>query len=778
MWQKLACALFVVSPLTVKATKYGKTAPDAFRVPSSEAVDHVSPLIGNGGDTPNGSGGMIPSTAPPFAMTRWVAQTRQNYVSMTPYNDTDTSIHGFQGTHQPAIWMGESGQAVVVPGAGAVKDVFEERGMTFRRDDEVLTASYYSAELEAREGGTIFAEQSATSRVGHLRFTFNKTSTPYILVQATRPSIIGSADVSNFTLPEGTIKIDPSAREITGSNPERQDFIIQPISTPATNWKGYFCARFDADFESWGVANNGTVHAGENEGNGTMLSGYATFKATIVNVRVGVSFISIEQARRNLDSEIPDGKTLEETARDTREAWAEKLDLIQIEGASEDELQTFYTGFFHTLQYPYEQDEDGQYYSGYDDAVHEGKSYTGYSIWDTYRAEWAWLIFFAPERVPGMIESMLQDYKEGGWLPMWKNIIETNIMVATHADSLIAEAALKGITGFDTQTAWDAVFKDATVPPKDDWNTSYFDREENVDYEVRAGLSTSYSTKGWVADDIHSESASRTLDYSYDDYAVSVFASLLGKTHDAAILRKRGKDNPFKIFNNATGFMEARNANGTWAGDDAGWTEGDKWAYSFDVVQDVPRLIEARGGKAAFIQSLDAHFDGGHNDHTNEPSHHIPYMYSMAGAASRSQQRIREIAQGNYNSTSRGLSGNEDCGQMSAWYLFSALGFYPVDPISGEYIIGTPFFDTVKVRLPGAERPLEIHSRGASKMPYVKSVKLNGRGIETPVLSHAEIAKGGIIQFEMSGRPEAWASSTLTFTNTSRSVLATVHTEL
>ncbi|KZP18378.1 glycoside hydrolase family 92 protein [Athelia psychrophila] len=778
MWTTIALALVAVSPLTVTGVKYGKTAPDAFRIPSSDAVDHVNPLIGNGGDTPNGSGGMIPSTAPPFAMTRWVAQTRQNYVSMTAYNDTDTTIHGFQGTHQPAIWMGESGQAIVVPGAGAVKDVFEERGMTFSRDDEVLTASYYSAELEAQEGGTIFAEQSATSRVGHLRFTFTNTSTPYILLEATRASIIGSDDVSNFTLPEGTITIDPAAREITGSNPERQDFIIQPISTPATNWSGYFCARFDADFESWGISHNGTVKAGEKDGQGTMLSGYATFKATTVNVRVGVSFISVEQARRNLDSEIPDGTTLEDTARTTREAWANKLDLIQIEGASTDEMQTFYTGFFHTLQYPYEQDEGGKYYSGYDDAVHEGKSYTGYSIWDTYRAEWAWLILFAPERVPGMIESMLQDYKEGGWLPMWKNIIETNIMVATHADSLIAEAALKGITGFDMQTAWDAVFKDATVPPKDDWNTTYADRQENVDYEVRAGLSTSYATKGWVADDIHSESASRTLDYSYDDYAVSVFASFLGKTHDAAILRKRGMDNPFTIFNNATGFMEARNANGTWAGDDAGWTEGDKWAYSFDVVQDVDRLIQARGGKAAFVKTLDQHFYGGHNDHTNEPSHHIPYMYSMAGAASQSQERIRQIAQENYNSTSRGLSGNEDCGQMSAWYLFSALGFYPVDPISGDYIIGTPFFDKVKIQLPGAEIPLEIRSEGAPKKPYIKSVKVNGKSITNPVISHVEIAKGAAIEFEMSSNPEAWASGTITPQNTSASAERTVHTEL
>ena len=192
----------------------------------------------------------------------------------------------------------------------------------------------------------------AASRVGHLRFTFSNTNTPYVLLGATHASIIGSADVSNITLPQGTISIDPSAREITGSNPERQDFIIQPISTPATKWSGYFCARFDTDFEGYGVANNGTHGDGVKEGKGSILSGYVKFgsKTKVVNVRVGVSFISVDQARKNLDAEIPDGTSLEEIAKKTRTEWAEKLDRIQISGATTAEKQTFYTGFFHTLQ--------------------------------------------------------------------------------------------------------------------------------------------------------------------------------------------------------------------------------------------------------------------------------------------------------------------------------------------------------------------------------------------------------------------------------------------
>ncbi|KAI0260975.1 glycosyl hydrolase family 92-domain-containing protein [Gloeopeniophorella convolvens] len=735
--------------------------PAGFNEPKSRAVDLVNPLIGNGGDTPNGSGGMIPSTAPPFAMTRWVAQTRENYVSVTPYNYTDTTIHGFQGTHQPAIWMGESAQVVVVPGAGTVQSLFERRGMNFSHDDEVVSPSYYRARLTAIEGGSILAEQSATSRVGHLRFTFADTQVPYVFIEATRASIMGSADPTNVTYPSGSIAIDPATREITGSNPERQDFIIGP--NPAEKFSGYFVARFDVPFSAFGSTQNGTTRAGERIRNGTVLGGYASFAngTKTVNMRIGVSFISIEQARRNLEREVPDGTSLEQTAKRTRGEWAEKLDRVQVEGGSQDQLETFYTALFHTLQYPYEQDEEGMYFSGYDNEVHKGNSYTGYSIWDTFRAIWGWQILLAPERIPGMVQSMLQDYEEGGWLPMWKNIVETNIMVGTHADSLIAEAALKGIAGFDKELAYEAVYKDATVPPANDETTEYSDRQENVGYEVRAGLSSVYASEGWVADDIHSESASRTLDYAYDDYAVSVLADFLGKGDDANFFRDRSMAAPITIFNNATGFMEARNASGSWAGPDNGWTEGDKWAYSFDVVHAVDELIALRGGKTRFVQSLDEHFDGGHNDQTNEPSHHIPYLYAMASAASKGQARIRQIAEANYNATVDGLSGNEDCGQMSAWFIFSALGFYPVNPVSGEYIVGSPFFDAITVDLPASHQPLRIIAPGAMTKPYVKSLKVDGKIVSEPVIKHSQIANGSTIEFEMSAEPQAWASSTV-----------------
>ncbi|KAI5115924.1 hypothetical protein M0805_004036 [Coniferiporia weirii] len=755
-WQPLVHLWSIYARLTSSVPPLG--------TPASEIVDYVNSMIGNGGDTPNGSGGMIPSVAPPFGMTRWVAQTRQNYVSVTPYNHTDRAIHGFQATHQPAIWMGESGSMVVVPGVGEVKPAFEDRALQFEKENEFSGPAYYRVDMEDGSGGYINAEMTATSRVGHLRFTFAESSDPYIILEATRASVMGSDDPSNVTYPLGSVHIDPTLREVSGHNPERQDFIIGPNAAPS--FAGYFVARFDAPFSSWGTVSNTSIYPNSSDGTGKMLSGYVRFarRTRTINVRVGVSFISIDQARQNLDHEVPDECTFEETAYKTRMAWKEKLELIEIEGATKENLTTFYTGFYHTLQYPYEQHEGGKYYSGYDNLVHEGESYTGYSIWDTFRAEWAWEILFAPERIPGMVTSMLQDYKEGGWLPMWKNIVETNIMVATHADVLVAEAILKGFGDrINVTLAYEAVRKDATVPPVGDSYIEYADRQENVGYEVRAGLDSVFSEKGWVADDIHSESASRTLDYAYDDHAVAAVASALNRTADANFFRARSLSAYKTIFNNATGFMEARNATGAWAGQDRGWTEGDMWAYTFDVPHDVPGLISLKGGNTSFVEFLDEHFDGGHNDHTNEPSHHIPYLYSMAGAASKTQERVRGIAEMEYNDTVDGLAGNEDCGQMSAWYLFSALGFYPVDPVSGEYIVGAPFFDKVTLHLPGASRPLVISALGAQSKKYVKSLTVDGKPVDSinPVIMHAQIVQGATVAFVMSADPQRWGSETL-----------------
>ncbi|KAJ3553633.1 hypothetical protein NP233_g12601 [Leucocoprinus birnbaumii] len=241
-------------------------------------------------------------------------------------------------------------------------------------------------------------------------------------------------------------------------------------------------------------------------------------------------------------------------------------------------------------------------------------------------------------------------------------------------------------------------------------------------------------------------------------------AKILGKPENiTSFLLDRSRRASFTLYNNNTNFMEARNADGSWAGPDSGWTEGDKWIYTLDVVHDVPQLIQHRGGNLSFVKSLDEHFDGGHNQHTNEPSHHIPYLYSLAGAAFHTQERVRSIAAENYNNTPIGLSGNEDCGQMSAWYIFSAMGFYPVNPVSAEYVVGAPFYDEMIIDLPQPDamvqsKRLTIKAEGAKNKKYVKSLTLNGKAVLQPILLHEQLVGGGEIVFEMSDNVQEWGN--------------------
>ncbi|WRT66686.1 uncharacterized protein IL334_003646 [Kwoniella shivajii] len=739
-----------------------------FLKPPSEGCEWVNVNLGNGGSEPNLSGGMIPAVAPPFGMTRWTPQTRENYVSMCPYNQTDTGIHGFIGTHQPAIWMGESGPTEMHASLGEIITDFSERGLSFDKKDEYASTNYYSNVLDAGSNkGTIEIEINVASRVGHMRYTFHPSTEsvkPHIVVQASRKTWLLHGDQPEDKVPyypQGYIEIDEDKQEVWGWNDERQDHILVGDELPAKHFKAYFVARFSNSFQSSGISRSGKLEHEVSNGQGEVLAGYVQFAHSTkeVEVRVGVSFISVDQARRNIDLEIPDGQTLSQTSYQTRSLWAEKLDLLSVEGATPSNKTVLYTSFAHTLVYPYEISENTpsgpKYYSGYSDKIVDGISYSGYSIWDTFRAQSAWLILVAPERVGEMIQSMIQDYKEGGWLPMWKNIVETNIMVGTHADSMIAQAMKIGVKGFDYNEAWGAVRKNAFTPPERDTELRFGDREEGTPQEVRAGL-TEYAKIGFVADDLHSESGSRTLDYAYDDHAASIVASLVGAKEEATFLRQRAQNYKY-VSNKDTGHMEARNSDGAWAGSEKGWTEGDHWAYTLDVMHDVSGLIELLGGKDNFTNFLDRHFEGGHNLHTNEPSHHIPYMYILSSAPHKTQEWVRRIGESDYNHTADGLSGNEDCGQMSAWYLFSAMGIYPVDPANATYVLGAPFFDHLILRLLNSGNKIVVSAKGASSdLKYVKSLKIDNKQWNEVIVDHDILSKGGKWEWEMKGDHQVW----------------------
>jgi predicted alpha-1,2-mannosidase len=709
----------------------------------ADPVDWVNTYIGTGGGSDIGPdyGGTMPLVTTPFGMTNWTPQTRQNRISVSSYAYEDNTISGFFGTHQPAVWMGDYGYVTLMPQFGHLQTTVEYRQMPFSHADEVTTPYYYSVKMGADPARKIFAEMTATDHCAHMRFTFPADEGGSVVLQATRAGTVGY------------VKVDPGKREIVGYNPDRMDTYLSNVELP--NFKGYFVARFREPFVQQGVYRGVLPVDGQNEVTGEEVGGFAKFNAKVVEVQIGTSFISIEQARANLNAELPEWQ-FDATRAALKKKWNEKLGIASIEGATDDERHIFYTGLYHALLYPKLFSEYGRYYSAFDDQIHNGESYTAYSIWDTFRAANSLLTLFAPERIDGMITALLQNYREGGWLPKWPNPSYTNIMIGTHADSLIAEAIRKGFKGFEYALAYEAVYKDANTPPDGDTTRRWLDREPGVPYEARAGLT--YARKlGYVPADKVSESASSTLEETYDDYAVAQVAKALGKTSDYHELMQRSR-NYRNLFNPARGFMQARNSDGGWASPAEGWTEGDEWVYLFAPLHDIPGVIELLGGPKAFNAKLDEHFAGHHNHHDNEPSHHYGYLYDFGGQPWKTQATVRQIAHDAYSNTPTGVLGNEDCGQMSAWYIFTALGFYPVNPASAQYLIGSPLFSRSTLNLPNGKRFEISAANNSAAHPYIQSARLNGKPLALPVITYQQIEAGGKLEFVMGPQPSRWAS--------------------
>jgi predicted alpha-1,2-mannosidase len=699
-------------------------------------VDDVNPYIGTaGGGTEYG--GMMPLVTAPFGMTNWTAQSRENQIGKASYAHEDDAIGGFIGTHQPAVWMGDYGYVTLMPQLGDVKTRFEDRKVKFRREDEVTTPYEYRVRL-----GSIGTRMTATERCGFLEFAYPEGEAASLLVEATRAGIAGY------------VKVDPKRREIVGYNPDRMDAKYGPFKLP--NFRGYFVIQVQTGFDEFGTYQGETLRPGQAELAAAHVGAYVKFaKGGTVRVRVGTSFISVDQARDNLRREVR-GWDFDRLRDALRRKWEAKLSLIDLEGATEDERKIFYTGLYHALLYPRLFSEYGRYYSAFDDQIHAGESYTAFSLWDTFRAEHPLLTLIAPERVDGMIRALLQNYQEGGWMPKWPNPSYTNIMIGTPADSVVAEAVAKGFRGFDLDLAYRATMQDAMTPPVDDEKHRWYDREENTPYEARQGL-TYLKRLGYVPHDRTAESVSVTLEGAYEDWCVAQVAKAAGRMDDYEALMRRAQAYR-NVYHAESGFMRARNADGSWAGENDGLTEGDKWTYAWCVLHDMPGLVELMGGPERFCAKLDEHFDGGHNRHDNEPSHHYGYLYNYAGQPWKTQARVRKLAYDHYANRPDGLAGNEDCGQMSAWYLFTALGFYPVNPASAEYVVGSPLYRKVTLRLPKGKRFTVTAANNSRENVYVQSVRLNGKPLTRPIVTHAQIVAGGRLEFVMGPRPSAWAA--------------------
>ncbi len=728
-----------------------------------QAVNYVNPLIGSPfagfNDTLQG-GGTTPLVGLPFAMTNFMLQTHENKMSRMPYIYEDSTAIGFIATHQPTVWMGDYGYVSVMPQVGALKVLPRDRAMSFSHRNEISTPQYYSVVLQAANKQKIKGEIAAASRCGMFRFTFPKSAESHIIIQGINlnPELNDANNDLTHRLAtlKGYVKVDQANKEITGYNPDRQSGQLGP---DLPNFKGYFIIQSDKPFDSFGTWSGTEVTPSAIEQYGTRMGAYINFKTTsneVVKLRIATSFISIEQARENLQHEIPDWN-FEQLVASTREVWQKNLSRIELAGVTEDQRSIFYTAMFHTMLFPREFSEYGKYYSAFDDTIHTGVAYNDYSLWDTYRAQHPLLLFTQPERVNDMITSLLQMYKEGGWLPMWPNPTETNIMLGSHADAVIADAFVKGFRGYDTTLAYEAIRKDAMVPPDNDTHRKWGDRERWFGNEARGGLSY-YHSLGYVPVDKVLESVSRTLEFSFDDYCVAEVAKGLGKMEDYQRLSQWSK-NYENIYNKATGFFAPRKFNGDFEDSqhaNDGFTEGDKWTYTFGVVQDIPGMINLMGGKEKFAALLDSNYSGNHYQHDNEPGHHYDYLYDYCGQPWKTQELVRKHTSDNYKNQPLGLNGNDDCGQMSAWYIFGTMGFYPVTPASGMYAIGAPQFPEVTLHYlkEGNPATLQIVAKNLSEAnKYVQKVTLDGKPIAHPLLSHADLVNAKKLVFEMGPTP-------------------------
>ena len=719
-------------------------------------VDYVNPYIGTDYDSSvhkGGSeyGGMNPWVSTPFAMTKWTPQTRQNSISTMPYRYSDTRITGFMATHQPAIWMGDFGYFTMMPGIDTVKIDSNSRRLSYTHDNEETSPYYYGVTMDAGSGRNIKGEMTATSRSSVVRFTYPENETSNIYMEMTRSGIAGK------------VEIDPIKGEISGYNTHRMDSHLSNI--PLDNFKGYYVLQFSKPFKTYGTTVGNTQSPNNTRVVNNNVGAFVTFD-TIANeaieVRVGSSFISVDQARKNLEQEVPSSLSFEDVKNNLKNEWETLLSRIEIEGASDDDMTIFYTGLYHAMLFPSEFSEYGRYYSAYDDSIHLGESYTSYSLWDTFRAENSLITLLAPERVDGMVQSLLQNYQQGGYMPKWPNPSYTNIMIGTPADSIVAEAIVKGFTGFDYDLAYEACFKDGMVPPVNDDTTWWGDRQNGVPYEARAGL-TYLLEKGYIPVDKTAEAASNTLEGAYEDWCIAQVAKAVGKEDDYKYFINRSQ--AYKnMYNPATGLLQGKNYNGNFAS--GGWTEASQMNYAYCVLQDFAGLQSLMNtyqpetyNNSWFTHRLDQYFTNKENSHDNEPSHHYAYIYGYAGQPWKTQKLVREIAKKEYaNHPALGLTGNEDCGQMSAWYILSSLGFYSVNPASAEYVIGSPFFSKATIHS-GSNKFEIIANNNSDENIYIQSAELNESPLNKPILTHEDIVNGGSLVLEMGNTASTWGAS-------------------
>ena len=730
-------------------------------------ADLVNPLMGTDSSYRMSYGNTYPAITMPFGMNSWTPVTEDNPKSGWGYTYDGEKINGIKQTHQPSPWMNDYGAFALFAETGPLKIAQAERGSWFSHKAEEAHPYSYKVYLADYD---VTAEVTPSERAAQFRFTFPKADDAHVLIDG---------------LPGGSmVKIDAKNRRITG-------YVANNHGGVPANFRNYFVAEFDKDFRTtrtWD--DNGQLTAeGTREGDhvGAVVS-FATTAGEQVHVKVASSFISPDQALRNLRGEI--GADGFDTTRDkARAAWETELSRIRVSDPDLENRRTFYSALYRMLQFPrsfFEKDAKGQivHYSPYDGKVHAGYMYTDNGFWDTWRAVFPFFTLMYPERDSQMMEGLANAYKEGGWLPEWASPGYRDVMIGANSANIIADAYTKGIRGYDAEALYEAMVKAATTSQGRPTNT----RGDTLTAVGREGAEY-YNALGYVPYDVGiNENAARTLEYATNDFSISQMAKALGKTADAELYAARAQ-NYRKLYDAQSGWMRGRNRDGSWAtpfnplkwGD--AFTEGNAFHYSWSVMQDPQGLIDLMGGREKFVDRLDSVFatrplfddsyygqviheiremqivNMGQYAHGNQPIQHMIYLYDWAGAPWKTQRHVRDVMSKLYSPQPDGYPGDEDNGQTSAWYVFSALGFYPVASATGEYAIGSPLFRGATLSLPNG-KTLTIEARNNSPANvYVQSVMLNGQAHDKAFFTHEALSQGGTLTFEMGPNPnKAWAA--------------------
>jgi predicted alpha-1,2-mannosidase len=732
-------------------------------------ADYVNPFIGTGGE-----GHTFPGAVVPFGMVQLSPDTnikhyKKNFNWCAGYRYEDPTILGFSHTHFSGTGHSDMGDILIMPATGKILlDSGSEKNpdsgyrSRYSHEHEQASPGYYSVLLQ---DDNIKAELTAGKRVGFHKYTFPKSDSAHIIID-----LIHSIHNYDGKVIWSQFRVE-NDRLITGFRQTRGWASTRYI---------YFAMRFSRPFESHAFSKgddstykfnkNDNLITGLPEIFGSKLKAVLKFKTAekeAIFIKVGISAVSAEGALKNLDTEIPHWD-FEKVRADARKAWEKELDSIIIEGSKKDK-EIFYTSVYHLLLAPaLYQDVDGKY-RGLDLNIHKADGFvnhTIYSLWDTYRATHPLFTIIRPTRVNDMIKSMLAHYQQSAYnmLPIWSfHHNETWCMIGYHAVSVIADAYLKGIRDYDTELAFKAMVDTATRKEYD-------------------GLEH-YMKLGYVPIDKEEEGASKTLEYAYDDWTIAQMAGAMGKED---VYKKFIKRAGFykNIFDPKTGFMRAKNSDGSWrepfdplfskyGGD---YTEGNAWQYSWYVPHDVQGLIKLMGGRNKFVKKLDKLFSIKTTDknhflvedisgligqyaHGNEPSQHIAYLYNYAAKPWKTQERIHQVMNNLFDNTPFGICGNEDCGQMSAWFILSSMGFYPVAPGDLAYVIGKPCLPKATIHLENNKSFVMTARNLSDKYIYIQSVILNGKKYNKSYITHNDIISGGTLVFEMGPKPnKRWAT--------------------